>query len=85
MNQRDFQNDLNESKAILHRAGRDSETIGASNTARFADRDRAVFSHDASDGAIDDPVEIWGRRIGRSLGVLAVLGLGYYLIATYMV
>ena len=30
-----------------------------------------------------DPIEIWGRRIGRALAVLAILGLGLYLWATH--
>lgn len=32
----------------------------------------------------DDWTELWGRRIGRSLAVLAALVLAYYLFATYL-
>ena len=31
-----------------------------------------------------DPAEIWGRRVGRGLGVLAVAMLGFYLAVTYL-
>ncbi len=27
----------------------------------------------------DDPIEIWGRRIGRGLGALALVGLAFLL------
>ncbi|WP_281063256.1 hypothetical protein [Ancylobacter gelatini] len=32
----------------------------------------------------DDPMEVWGRRIGRSLAVIAALVLVYYLFSTYL-
>jgi len=32
----------------------------------------------------DDPIEVWGRRIGRGLAVVAILVLAYYLFATYL-
>jgi hypothetical protein len=32
----------------------------------------------------DDPMEVWGRRIGRSLAVLACIVLAAYLILTYL-
>lgn len=32
----------------------------------------------------DDPMEVWGRRIGRGLAVVAGLALAYYLFATYL-
>ncbi|WP_414593339.1 hypothetical protein [Ancylobacter sp. G4_0304] len=32
----------------------------------------------------DDPMEVWGRRIGRSLAVIAALVLVYYLFLTYL-
>jgi hypothetical protein len=31
-----------------------------------------------------DPIEIWGRRIGRSAGVVAFVGLCIYLYVTYL-
>ncbi|HEY9213809.1 MAG TPA: hypothetical protein VIQ29_14505 [Ancylobacter sp.] len=32
----------------------------------------------------DDPIEVWGRRIGRGLAIVAILVLAYYLFATYL-
>jgi len=34
--------------------------------------------------APDDPIERWGRRIGRSLGFVACVALGFYLYVTYL-
>ena len=31
-----------------------------------------------------DPVELWGRRIGRTLGAFAILGLCIYLFLAYV-
>jgi len=36
-------------------------------------------------GATDaDPIELWGRRIGRALSVVAFIGLCVYLYVTYL-
>jgi hypothetical protein len=32
----------------------------------------------------EDPIELWGRRIGRTLGYLIGAGLLVYLLATYV-
>lgn len=32
----------------------------------------------------DDPIEVWGRRIGRGLAVVAGLALAYYLFTIYL-
>lgn len=32
----------------------------------------------------DDPIEMWGRRIGRGLAIVAGLALAYYLLSTYL-
>ncbi|MDQ0349897.1 hypothetical protein [Ancylobacter vacuolatus] len=32
----------------------------------------------------DDPMEVWGRRLGRGLAVVVALGLVVYLFATYL-
>lgn len=32
----------------------------------------------------DDPIEIWGQRIGRGLAIVAGLGLAAYLVLTYL-
>jgi len=31
-----------------------------------------------------DPIELWGRRIGRGLSLAACIGLGIYLYMTYL-
>lgn len=33
----------------------------------------------------DDPVEVWGKRLGRGLGVVAVIYLVYHLVTTYFI
>jgi hypothetical protein len=40
--------------------------------------------HDGPREAPDDPIELWGRRIGRSLGYLIATALLFYLLATYV-
>ncbi|HSI41215.1 MAG TPA: hypothetical protein VLA00_11775 [Xanthobacteraceae bacterium] len=32
----------------------------------------------------DDPIELWGRRIGRGLAIATACGLGLYLLAPYV-
>lgn len=38
----------------------------------------------AADADSSDPVELWGRRIGRGLAALAFLGFCIYLYLTYV-
>ena len=38
----------------------------------------------AADADASDPVERWGRRIGRTLGAVAFLGFCVYLYFTYV-
>jgi hypothetical protein len=65
-----------ESRRILERVERESATWLRSAT------ETASRHFGAGDAPPDDPVEIWGRRIGRTLGfafavavVIAILGL----------
>lgn len=39
---------------------------------------------DADPSAPPDPIEMWGRRIGRTLSLIACIGLGIYLYMTYV-
>ncbi|MFK8249999.1 hypothetical protein [Ancylobacter terrae] len=32
----------------------------------------------------DDPIELWGQRIGRGLAIVAGVGLVAYLVLTYL-
>jgi|RhiMetdeSRZDD1v2_1073273.scaffolds.fasta_scaffold3920639_1 hypothetical protein len=37
-----------------------------------------------SEEATRDPIEVWGRRIGRGASVVAFIGLCVYLYVTYL-
>jgi hypothetical protein len=65
--------------AALRDAG---DVLGSSALARQARRAADHFA--ARDAGDADPVELWGRRIGRVLGLLACIGLGAYLYLIYM-
>ncbi len=71
-----------QSREALERVARDAETIGSSSLARVG---RRVGNHFAgADAAGDangaaDPVELWGRRIGRALSLIGVVVLAYLL------
>lgn len=71
-----------EAEAILRRVDRDSETFLTSSMARVgrrtADHFAAKEARNETDGA-PDPVEIWGRRIGRALSLAGVIVLSYFL------
>ncbi len=69
-----------EAREALERVARDSETIGTSSLARIG---RRVTDHFAANDAVGeteggtDPVELWGRRIGRALSLVGVIVLAY--------
>lgn len=73
-----------EAREALERVSRDSETAGSSALARmsrkaqdhFGARDAIGESNDGS----TDPVELWGRRIGRGLSLVGVVILGLWLL-----
>ncbi len=69
-----------EAREALERAARESETIGGSSLGRIGRRIGAHFSaRDAvgeAEGATD-PVELWGRRVGRALSLIGVVVLAY--------
>jgi hypothetical protein len=75
-----------ESRAVLDRLDRDSETLGSSAAARAAGWRSRLSDHfgaqdavrDAAGGATD-PIELWGRRIGRFLSLIGVVVLGLWL------
>ena len=71
----------NEARAALERVARDSDTIAGSSLARAGRRLGDHFAgKDPGDAAGQaDPVEIWGRRIGRGLSLLGVIVLAYVL------
>jgi hypothetical protein len=67
-----------ESREALERVARDSDTILGSSLGRVG---RRVGDHFAAKDAFAkgsaDPIEIWGRRIGRALSLLGVIVLAY--------
>ena len=65
----------------------DAESIGTSSIAQAAQRAVDHFSARDASGTGDAPgdsIEIWGRRIGRTLSLAAFIGLCIYLYATYL-
>lgn len=72
-----------EAREALERVARDSETLGASATARIGRRLGHHFSgQDAmgdAEGGRTDPVELWGRRIGRALSLVGFVVLAIWL------
>ena len=69
-----------EAREALERVARESETIGGSSLGRIGRRIGDHFSaRDAvgeTEGAAD-PVELWGRRVGRALSLIGVVVLAY--------
>jgi hypothetical protein len=76
-----------EAKAALERARRDSETLGGSTMARAAgDKAKGWADHFTARDAEGqgpqgetDAIELWGRRIGRTLSLIGVIVLTYLL------
>jgi hypothetical protein len=69
-----------EAREALDRVAREAETIGGSSLGRIG---RRVGDHFAARDAVGetddgtDPIELWGRRIGRALSLLGVIVLAY--------
>ena len=62
-----------EAKAALERVKRDSETVLGSSM------NRAAQHFSGADAPEGDKIELWGRRIGRSLSLLGVIVLAFWL------
>ena len=71
-----------EVRATLERVARDSETVGGSSMNRVG---RRLGDHFAARDAVGadrgetDPIELWGRRIGRALSLIGVVLLAFWL------
>lgn len=63
--------------ADLARLRREGDLLGV-----LFGRSREHFA--AADTQGDDPIEKWGRRIGRTLSAIAFLALAVYLYVTYV-
>jgi len=75
-----------EALATLEKLKRDRAPLagsGLAEAARRAGRHFAAADATGPDGA-RDPIELWGRRIGRALSLLAVIVLSIYLYLTYL-
>ena len=72
-----------EAQSALDRVQSDSETVGSSSFARVARRTRDHFAAEDKQAG-NDPIEVWGSRIGRAAGLLFALALVVYLAATYL-
>ncbi|MCX7324759.1 MAG: hypothetical protein NTZ14_10050 [Hyphomicrobiales bacterium] len=68
-----------EAKAILDRAEREQQGLLSSSMARASDHFSGKDAVGQGEGGATDAVELWGRRIGRSLSLIGVLALGYML------
>jgi hypothetical protein len=69
-----------EAREALDRVARESETIGGSSLGRVGRRLGGHFAAQDAVGEADggtDPIELWGRRIGRALSLIGVIVLAY--------
>lgn len=66
-----------EARSILERAARESEGLVGSSLRRAGDHFAARGETDGDAG--NDPIELWGRRVGRALSVVAFVVLAYWL------
>jgi len=75
-----------EALATLATLRRSNEGVAASALERAARRAGDHFA--ARDAPIEhgkpDKVELWGRRVGRGLSLIAFVGLAIYLYVTYV-
>ena len=76
--------ETSEAREALERVQRDTETLGSSALARMGrragDHLSARDAVGASEGGETDPIELWGRRIGRVLSLIGVVVLGVWLL-----
>lgn len=72
-----------EAREALERVRRDSEILGSSALGRAGQRLHDHFGAKDAVGADEDggtdPIELWGRRIGRALSLVGVLVLALWL------
>lgn len=73
-----------EAREALERVRRDTDSVGSSALARMGRQAQDHFGgRDAAGTAADggtDPIELWGRRIGRALSLVGVVLLGLWLL-----
>ena len=73
-----------EAREALERIRRDTETLGSSALARMGrqagEHFGAMDAVGAGEGGGTDPIELWGRRIGRALSLIGVVILTIWLL-----
>ncbi len=67
-----------EAERVLERVSTESEVLGTSSFVKQANRARDHFA--GADGDQSDKVEIWAKRVGRGLSVIAFIALAYWLV-----
>ncbi|WP_027144536.1 hypothetical protein [Mesorhizobium sp. WSM3626] len=67
-----------ESRRILQRVAQETDPAGNSFVTRTTKGMRDHVS--AADADRSDPIEVWGTRVGRILGLLLALGLMVWLV-----
>ena len=72
------QDNDSESRRIIERVSRETDPGGSSFIARTAKGARDHVA--AADTDQSDPIEYWGTRIGRALGLLIAIGLLIWLV-----
>jgi hypothetical protein len=86
MNEQEREREAREAEAreALERVQRDTESVGSSALARMSRQTQDHFSGrdavGAAEGGGTDPIELWGRRIGRALSLIGVVLLGLWLL-----
>lgn len=73
---------MRQAQRILDRVEQDSETVSMNSVSRALDAFKKRVDGDETEQ--NDPVEIMGRRIGRTLGWVFMIGLAIYLVFTYI-
>jgi len=73
-----------EAREALERVRRDTDSVGSSALARMSRQAQDHFGGRDAVGAAEDggtdPIELWGRRIGRALSLVGVVLLGLWLL-----
>nr|WP_321455325.1 hypothetical protein [uncultured Cohaesibacter sp.] len=78
----DRQNDkAEEAQRILDRVDMEGEALGTSTLARTANRAKAHLG--AQDVDPNDPIEVWGTRIGRIGGAIFAIFLVLWLVSHF--
>jgi len=74
----DDQKRARESERVLERVSTESEVVGTSSFVRQANKARDHLA--GADGDQSDPVEVWAKRFGRGLSLVAFILLAIWLV-----